>query len=169
MSSIRRDIERRKRELCVPPFFPGSPDDYTYVPESCRKKTSAASTARVRRTRLMEQELAEVRGWLAANPMDPAPEALDAVDAISNVATARRALKKTAELSNAMLRAVQACFARVVDPAERRRQPSVLARMDQAMRQEAPEGLRRDARVAFKIRRGVLTMVEAHLRSALSR
>lgn len=166
MSSIRQDIERRKRQVCVPPFFPGSPDDYTYVPESCRKKASSASTARARRTRQLEQELAEVRGWLAANPLEPAPEALDFADAVSNVAIARRVLKKTAELYTVLLRTVQTCFARVVDSAERGRQPSALARLDQAMRQDAPAEMRRDARVAHKIRHGVLTMVEAHLRSA---
>ncbi len=170
-ASLRHALERRKREVCVAPLFPGSPDDYRYVPESCRKKVPSGTgrTGNSRRVR-MEQELTEVRAWLAAHPLPRAPPPVNLANAVTNVAFARRGLKMAADMTNMMLNAVQACFAHVVDPAERRRQPSALARLEQALPGSVPEVYRRNhERVLHKIRHGVMTMMEAHLRSALAR
>jgi hypothetical protein len=39
--SLRHELERRRLEVCVEPYFPGGPDAHVYVPETCRKKAVA--------------------------------------------------------------------------------------------------------------------------------
>jgi len=51
-SSVGQQLAMRRTQLCRPPFFPGQPDDYRYVPETCvRKRRTPARPAQQRQQR----------------------------------------------------------------------------------------------------------------------
>jgi hypothetical protein len=176
MQSIARELERRRRDTCVEPEFPGGPSAYRYVPEKCvliarPRRQNGQASASSRRTphqqvatgsrAVLQSELEQVRRILSseqeANAARSAASAQRVRETIQKhpkiIAVAKsRALKRRTSL---MMRAVE-LFKDCNKNELRERYPNVSQRFDFVVRSDPP-----DDHSTLKLR--VMTIMEAHL------
>jgi hypothetical protein len=178
MQSIARELERRRREACVEPEFPGGPSAYRYVPEKCvliarRRRQSGQASAPSRRAShhqqqvttgsraILQNELEQVRRILQREQESNAERAAASAQRVREtiqkhpkiIAVAKsRAMKRRTSL---MMRAVE-LFKDCNKNEFRERYPNVSQRFDFVVRDDPP-----DDHSTLKLR--VMTIMEAHL------
>lgn len=155
MSDLARQLQRRRNEVCVPPEFPGTPDDYRYVPERCVPRRPRPSGERRSRPGKLTRsgvrtELEVVRAVLRTTQQrSQVPEFTDMRNAREFVVEYRKLVIKASDLFRAM-----------IQRSARAAHPDPVARFEAL-------GADVDPVLMPAVRRQVFKLLEAHLDALL--
>jgi hypothetical protein len=161
-SDVRRALDKRERQVCKEPKYPGGPREWRYVPETCRRRERGEGRTRSAGS-LHQQQLAVIERWLAAHPErlpDPPAQVPQNPQQVAQVL--QLILKKSA----AMQKVTNSMFAAMVSKAAQREHADPNARFAAAWRDlSLPTLLPRTANLMTRTKQAVYKLMVIHLRA----